>query len=334
MSALRIGIIGTGFIANWHANGFRAQPDAAIAGFAGGATRAAALAAEHGGRAYDSIERMLDDPAVDAVVIGSINPLHHAHVVAAIERRKPCLAEKPVAVDPAQLADITARARRVGALVFPGHNFLYRPAVAAARRAIDGGVLGRPVHASFVSVHTISAEHAGGWRGRLAESGGGALMDSGHHQVYQSLHLCGRPVSVQAFTARRVLAGMEGEDLAQVALQYADGSTATIVQSWATGHGGRVDGINILGTDGDVVISDRLYVRGQPQEGATGYDASFAGQARAFIDAVRHGGRPVMGLDGAADTLALIATAYRSASEGRVLPFHAASVAACASAAG
>lgn len=323
MSTLRIGIIGTGFIAAWHANGFRAQPDAAIAGFAGDRDRAAALAAEHGGRAYDSPARLLDDPAVDAVVVGSVNPLHHAHVVAAIARRKPCLAEKPVAVDPGQLADIAARARAGGSLVFPGHNFLYRPAVAAAKRAIDDGALGTRVHASFVSVHTISPAHAAGWRGRLAESGGGALMDSGHHLVYQALHLLGRPAAVQAFTARRVLTGMEGEDLAQVALQYADGSTAAIVQSWATGHGGRIDGISILGSAGDVAIADRLYVRGQAREEATGYDAGFAGQARAFIDAARGAGAPAMGLDGAADALELIRTAYRSAREGRVLPFPA-----------
>lgn len=328
MSKLRVGIIGTGFIATWQANGFRAQPDAVIAGFAGEKARAAALAAEHGGRAFDSIERMLDDQAVDAVVVGSINPLHHAHVVAAVERHKPCLAEKPVAVDPAQLADIAARVRKHGTLVFPGHNFLYRPAVVAAKRAIDAGVLGTRVHASFVSTHTISPAHAAGWRGRLAESGGGALMDSGHHQVYQALHLWGRPVAVQAFTARRVLTGMEGEDLAQVALQYADGSTATIVQSWATGHGGRIDGISILGTEGDVVIADKLYVRGQAQEGSTGYDASFAGQARAFIDAVCGRSSPAMGLDGAADTLALIRTAYQSAREGKVLPFPARAMAA------
>lgn len=328
MSKLRIGIIGTGFIASWHANGFRAQSDAAIAGFAGGRDRATALAAEHGGKAYDSIERMLDDPAVDAVVIGSVNPLHHAHVLAAIERHKPCLAEKPVAVDQAQLADITQRARRANVLVFPGHNFLYRGAVAAARKAINAGEIGAPVHASFVSVHTISPAHAGGWRGRLQASGGGALMDSGHHQVYQSLFLRGRPVSVQAFTATRVLTGMEGEDLAQVALQYADGSTASIVQSWATGHGGRLDGINLLGTAGDIVISDRLYVGGKEREGGTGYDHSFAGQARAFIDAVCGRGTPLMGLDGAADALALIDTAYRSAREGRVLPFPARTAAA------
>lgn len=330
MAQLRIGIVGTGFIAAYHARGFRNQSDAQVAGFAGGAERAAALAAEFGGRAFASFEEMVADPGVDALVIASVNPLHVAQARRAIALGKPVLVEKPVAPDLPQLAELAAAARAAGVAVVPGHNFLHRGAVREAKAALEAGRIGRVIHAAFASVHTISPQHAGGWRGRIGESGGGALMDSGHHQVYQCLHLRGRPERVQAFTSRQVLGGMQGEDLAQVTLQYADGTTATILQSWATGHGGRLDGINLLGTAGDIVISDRLYVSGTQGSSDTGYVESFANQARAFVDVVAGRCAPLMDLDGAADALRLIQTAYRSAAEGRVLPFAQARASASA----
>jgi predicted dehydrogenase len=319
-SPLRIGIIGTGFIAGWHANGFRAQADAAIAGFAG--RSAAALAAEHGGKAWDRWQDLIADPSVDAVVVASVNPLHREQITAALQAGKPVLAEKPVAVDPVDLAALTALARSTGVPLVPGHNFLHRPALVRARRLLAEGAIGRVLHASFVSAHTISPAHAGGWRGKLAVSGGGALMDSGHHQVYQALALRGRPVSVSAVTARLVQQDMEGEDQAVVTLAHADGSTTSIVQSWTTGHGARLDGINLLGTSGDIAIAQKLAVNGKEFDDDTGYAGSFAGQARAFVDHLRGGPAPAS-LSEAADTLALIALAYRSAREGRTLAFPA-----------
>ncbi|MCK6489203.1 MAG: Gfo/Idh/MocA family oxidoreductase [Planctomycetes bacterium] len=316
---VRIGFIGTGFIASWQARAFRAQ-GAAIAGFAG--RSAAAQVAEFGGRAWERWQDLVADPGVEAVLVGSVNPLHRPQIEACLRAGKPVLAEKPVAVDPADLAALTALARSTGVPLVPAHNFLHRPAVVHARRLLAEGRIGQVMHASFASVHTISPAHAGGWRGRLAESGGGALMDSGHHQVYQALALRGRPVSVSAVTSRLVLTGMEGEDQALVTLTHADGTTTSILQGWTTGHGGRLDGINLLGTAGAITIADKLVVDGTAYDDATGYEDSFAGQAKAFLDHLRGGAAPAT-LEDAADTLAVINLAYRSAKEGRTLPFAA-----------
>ena len=324
---IRIGIIGTGFIAGWHATAFRAQPDAVIAGFAG--RSAQALAGEQGGQVWADWRELIASPQVDAVLVASINTLHREQITAALRAGKPVLAEKPVAVDPADLAALTALARETGVQLVPGHNFLHRPAVVRARQLLVAGAIGRVVHASFVSAHTISPAHAGGWRGKLGVAGGGALMDSGHHQVYQALALRGRPVTVSAATSRLVESGMEGEDQAVVTLTHPDGSTTSIVQSWATGHGARLDGINLLGTAGAISIAEKLVVDGREQTEATGYADSFAGQARTFLDHLRGGPAPATLAD-AADTLAVIALAYRSAREGRTLTFPAAGLAALA----
>ena len=148
-------------------------------------------------------------------------------------------------------------------------------------------------------------------------------MDSGHHQIYQALYLLGCPEALHAFQSRLVLAGMEGEDLAQIQLRYANGSLATILQSWTTNHGAPVDGIRIVGTEGWLQVTDALYVNGERGNTDTAYPNSFINQARAFIDLVRRGTPPVSTLEDAWNTLSLILLAYESAAHGIVPPFRA-----------
>jgi predicted dehydrogenase len=145
-------------------------------------------------------------------------------------------------------------------------------------------------------------------------------MDSGHHQVYQSIGFMGTPVALHAFKSRLVLSGMEGEDVAHVQVQYANGAVGTIVQSWTNNNGGPVDGIRIVGTKGSLQITDSLYVNGVKQNPDTDYANSFTHQARSFLDVVLKGAAPESSLDDARDTLQLILLAYESALTNSVLP--------------
>jgi len=330
MDQLGIGLIGTGFIADWHLAGFAGQTDARVVGIARdyhgdeaqrlGQHAALRHQSEHWGvRAYTSVGELMDDPAVDAVVIGSINPLHLGHIEQAICAGKHMLVEKPVLTELDELDRVARACRERGVKLFPGHNFVYRGAVERAKELIAEGHLGRVIHASFVVTHTISPEHASGWRAKRALSAGGALMDSGHHLVYQSLYLLGMPRALQAFTARRVLVGMEGEDTAQVTLAYPDGTLGVILQSWASGHGEGISGIRVLGERSSLVLSDALYLAGERIDADTGYGVSFAHQARAFIDYVRHDRPPRSDLGDARNTLRIVQAAYESASSGTVV---------------
>jgi len=143
-------------------------------------------------------------------------------------------------------------------------------------------------------------------------------MDSGHHQVYQSLYLLGRPVALHAFKAHLVLLGMEGEDIGHVHMQYADGSISSVLQSWTNNRGSAVDGIRIVGTEGALEVTDALYVNGVKGESDTDYSNSFANQAQAFVDLVLKGKAPESGLADARNALQVIQLAYQSAYTGSV----------------
>ena len=331
MSTLRIGMVGMGFIADWHQRGFASVPGTEFAGicqdFHGSPAQVARKqqqlaekAKALGTKAYASFDEMVADPALDALIIGSINPYHFDQIKRGLAAKKHLLVEKPVVTEIAQVAQIEALAAKAGRLIFPAHNFVYRGAVQEAKKIIASGVLGKLVASSFVVTHTISPEHANGWRGKRALGTGGTLIDSGHHLVYQSLYLLGMPVALSAFTSKQVLTQMECEDTAQVALQYQDGSVATIMQSWASGHGD-ANGIRITGDKGCLQITDALYLNGKKLNSDVDYGASFCHLAQAFVNAVHGKGAPVSGLDDVRNTLRLTFAAYESADNKTVISF-------------
>ena len=330
MNALRIGLVGTGFIAEWHLKGFKNQPDASITGWCrdlhgseaekdvqrkGLQAQCRELGLTH----YESFSEMVADPDIDAVIIGSINQMHYPQILEALNAGKHLLVEKPVVMEEKQVDEIKKISKDKDLVVFPGHNFAYRGAVRQAKEILLNGGIGEVTHASFVSTHAISEAHQRGWRARRSESGGGALMDSGHHLVYQVLYLLGMPALLQAFTSTLTLKSMECEDTALVNMRYANGTMCVVMQSWASNWGDGVNGIRIVGNAGNLIITDALYHSGTVIGRDTEYGNSFVNQASAFAEAILKGTKPLSTLDDARNTLKIVHSAYQSAKENSVV---------------
>ena len=323
MDKIKIGIVGTGFISDFHFNGFKKNPNAEVVGitrdFYGveksiGKQKTDLLnkSEEYEIKSFENFEEMVSSNSIDAIVIASINPLHFNQIKLAIDFDKPVLVEKPVLTSLHQLREIQKICKEKDFKIFPGHNFVYRESVQMAKKIIEEGSLGEIIHSSFISTHTIPDKHAFGWRSKHSLSSGGALMDSGHHLVYQSLFLLGLPQKVQGFISKKVLKNMEGEDLAQLNLIYPNGSMAVIMQSWTTNHSGIVNGINIMGTEGSISITDGLYYNGEKIDEDVEYENSFVNQAQAFTDFIIFDKNPISTLDDVENTLGIINGAYES----------------------
>jgi predicted dehydrogenase len=325
MAKIKIGLVGTGFIAPFHFNGFQKNEDAKVVGMCthanGDQQKLDKMCREWNIKAYRDFDEMLQDPGIDALEIGSINTVHYSQIMNAIAIGKPVLAEKPVVTDFAQLDDIIQASKAKGVLVFPAHNFVYRTAVREAKKIIESGRLGRITYASFISIHTIPTEHAAGWRGKLNISAGGALMDSGHHQVYMSLYLMGMPAKIQAFRTNIILNGMEGEDIAQINAFYPDHAIGTIMQSWTSGFGDGINGVKIMGDKGQIQVTDALYFNGEVINRDADYAGSFINLAKAFTDAILHDKPPISTLEDTRNTLKIIYSAYQSSDQDKVISF-------------
>ena len=141
----RIGIIGCGKIAQVrHIPEYAENPYAELAGFYDLNTqRAAELAAQYGGKAYESAEAMLAVPALDAVSVCVANHAHAPITIAALKAGKHVLCEKPMATTLEECEEMVKTAHEAGKFLMIGHNQRLAKAHAVAKELIDQGMIGR-----------------------------------------------------------------------------------------------------------------------------------------------------------------------------------------------
>jgi predicted dehydrogenase len=87
-------------------------------------------------------EDLLEDPAIEAVVVATPVSTHYRLAAAALEAGKHTFVEKPLAASSAEALALVELARRRRLVLMPGHTFLYSPPVNAVRDLIRSGDLG------------------------------------------------------------------------------------------------------------------------------------------------------------------------------------------------
>lgn len=96
----------------------------------------------YGCKTTDSIDDVLADAHVDAVVIATPARTHYALAKRSLEAGKHVFVEKPLTMDVGEAEELVALADRLGRTLMVGHVFEYNPAVAYIKQAIDNGELG------------------------------------------------------------------------------------------------------------------------------------------------------------------------------------------------
>jgi len=140
-----IGIIGCGKIAQIrHIPEFAANPRCHLAGYYNPTrSRAEDMASKYGGKVFDSIEGMLSDPDVDAVVVCLANSVHAEVTIKALEAGKDVLCEKPMATTMEECLLMLETAKRTGRLLLIAQNQRLAPAHMKARKLIEEGAIGK-----------------------------------------------------------------------------------------------------------------------------------------------------------------------------------------------
>ena len=316
--------IGAGWIGDFYHQAYQMLRDRfTLAGCSGnpseeGRRRLLSKCGEWNAAPIFDLDAILGDPSITCVCILSPTSLHFEQAKAALLAGKHVLIEKPVALDAAQFEELRDLAAERNLTVLPGHNFVYRPVIRKAREILDSGRLGTVSYGSFRAVHFISPEHASGWRSRFDISGGGAMMDSGTHLVYQSIYLLGLPRWLSCFSTTKHYTEMESEDTCQISLQYGDGIIGQIFQSWSSSDPSAGE-IRIEGDEGNLLITDALYLDGERIEDDSTYPRSFYHLLAAFADAMEGKAAPLSSIDDARAAFGIISSAYESAMDRRTM---------------
>src|SRR5262245_5883428 len=91
----------------------------------------------------DSLDAILNDSQVDAVVVATPASSHYALAKKILESGKHVLVEKPLATSTAHADELVSLAEASGKLLMVGHTFLYNAAVRYARKLLADEELGQ-----------------------------------------------------------------------------------------------------------------------------------------------------------------------------------------------
>jgi predicted dehydrogenase len=193
---------------------------------------AAAFCAQAGLRWVDSLDAILHDPAIDAVVFATPHTQHPEQVVRAAAAGKHVFIEKPFSLSVAEAARARQAADAAGIVLAVGFNRRFHPSMALLRDAVASGRLGTivTISAEQTALHGMSLT-ADAWRTQPEEAPAGAMTAIGVHLVDGMIDLVGPVRQVYAEVARR--AAPFSDDTTDVLLRFDCGASGHIFCSTA-----------------------------------------------------------------------------------------------------
>ncbi len=342
---LRVGLIGAGVMGRQHVGTMKQVPEVELVAVVDPFT--SALADAERVPAFTDTGAMLEAVRPDAVLIVNPNELHVPTALECIAAGVPALLEKPVAtsLEDARVLLEALRAKPVPILV--GHHRRHNPVIARAKEIVAAGLLGRPSLATALwQTKKPDAYYDIAWR---REPGAGVMLINLVHETDLLRHLYGEVVEVQAFSAN-ALRGFAVEDTATISLRFESGALGSIVGSDAVASPwGWEKNLNevpkfakeydqpcllLAGTEGALSLPQlKLWRYGERADWEAplfqqqlGYQADDPQvlQLRHFVRVARGEVAPLIGVEDAARTIAVIDAARRAARERRsVAPVHA-----------
>jgi predicted dehydrogenase len=287
---VRVALFGSGWIMARHAQGVLDHPDAELVAAAN--WREESLAALAGRFSIPRVttrwEDLVEDPGVDAVVVGTPNALHAPQTEAALRGGKHVLVEKPLARTVAEADAMVAAARASGRSLMVALCWRFHPRVLALRARIAAGELGTVVKTRGYGVHERWGPS--GWFTDPELAGGGALLDMGVHAIDTTRFLLGDPlpVRVEAEVGTRY-GSYPVDDDAVVLIRWSTGVTSMVESGWWQPQaGGPEADVEVYGTQGYARVFDPT--PGPDDEHAP--QSMYSAQMAAFVEAVAAGREP------------------------------------------
>ncbi|MHB0938124.1 MAG: Gfo/Idh/MocA family protein [Armatimonadota bacterium] len=253
---IRLGIIGTGGMANGHAAEFGKMKGVKLAACCDVvAERVEAFAAKHGiTRTYTDYRAMLEHEKLDAVTNVTNDAMHAEISLAAIAQGLHVLCEKPLASNLADARRMAEAAARAGVINMV--NFSYRNSCGLQKAAelVRKGKIGRLIHVEASYLQSWLCNRAwGDWREntgltwRLSTRHGslGTLGDIGCHIFDMTTFLCGDEIAELTCNLGTFDKGIpslgeyvfDANDSFVASVKFAGGALGTVHSSrWATGH--------------------------------------------------------------------------------------------------
>ncbi|MGN6206582.1 Gfo/Idh/MocA family protein [Humibacter sp.] len=269
---LRLGVIGVGNISSQYFTHIPNLPNLELVAVADvNEERALQVAAEQseGGKTVRAltVDELLADDGIDAVLNLTIPQAHAAIGIRAVESGKHVYGEKPLALTPAEAEPLLALAAEKGLRVGSAPDTVLGTGIQTARKTLDDGAIGEPIAAA---IHWSAPGHEL-WHPAPAfyyQPGGGPLFDMGPYYLTSIVTLFGpiARVSGVATTSSRQRSVATGPlagtaipvDVAthvSALLEHENGLTTTVTVSFDVWKS-RAPLFEVFGTEGTMAVPD------------------------------------------------------------------------------
>jgi predicted dehydrogenase len=205
-----------------------------VAGHTRTRSKAESFCAEHGIALKDSLDEILRDPGIGAVVFATPHSEHGRQVARGAAAGKHVFMEKPFTLDHASAARAIEAAQRAGIVLGVAYPRRFHPNMRELKARIDDGRLGTIAHC-----YGEQNAPAGlfmdpeSWRAEAAEAPAGGMTALGVHNLDAMIHLFGEIDEVHATSLRRAIR-YDAEDTTNVMLGFRSGMSGTLFCSLVT----------------------------------------------------------------------------------------------------
>lgn len=135
-------------------------------------------------KVYDSYEKLLDDPTIEAVYIPLPNHLHKQWVVEAAKRGKHILCEKPAALTRQEVEEMIEVCEQNRVLLMEGFMYYFHPQHTRVKEIIDSGEIGEVTFMQAGFSFYMPEERRGNNIRMNQEKGGGSIYDIGSYAIH------------------------------------------------------------------------------------------------------------------------------------------------------
>jgi len=230
---------------------------------------------------------VLQDRAIQAVVLATPHSLHREQVIAAAAAGKHVFCEKPLALTLADARAMIDACKQADVRLALGQNRRFWPAMVALRKLVGDGRLGRVLHVEGHNSNENSNRVTGGWRTLERESPGGGFTGAGLHALDAMVSLCGAVRSVRAQLLRQ-RERIPPLDTLSALYEFESGASGLLATVRATPFYWRVHAFGTVGS-AEVLAETELVLRlsGAPAEKiALPPVDSLLAELEAFADAI------------------------------------------------
>lgn len=322
MDKLRVGSIGLGWWGGNLAEKGQAAGLEVVAAYARDGEKREEFASAHGARATSSVDDLLSDPMVEAVLIATPHSTHADLVVEAASAGKHVFVDKPFTLTVAEAKPAIKACESAGVILQVGHNRRRQPANRRLRHMVETGELGMVHYAEANLSYPKGLNPRTGWRGDRAESPAGGMTGLGVHMADNLVYLLGPAARVAAFSKKIIGVG-NLDDATTAILEFHSGPLAVLGTTMVIPDIARTA---VWGTEAaawNEVDGERFYVqrigeKDRTEEPVETLD-TVKDELEEFAFNVRNGTRPETGGPEALEAVAILEGIVESATTGRVV---------------